>query len=149
MSSCCACKPTLHGGCVYEACLLELKPTSGEHREIRNAADVVLCCKSRESFRIDFQNDCTPGEVPSGLRHVRRRHPARSAPRSPEVDQNRNLALANDLVEFLFVDFDRLATAGSSALQAPHLPTSERCLAGMRFGLPQDEQFRMTGMGLF
>jgi len=28
--SCRAGKPTLHGGCVYQACLLELKPTSGK-----------------------------------------------------------------------------------------------------------------------
>src|SRR3954463_11866827 len=39
--------------------------------------------------------------------------------------------------------------AGNSALQAPHLPTSERCLAGMRFDLPQDVQFRISGMDLF
>jgi len=40
---------------------------------------------------------------------MRRRHLARSAPGSPEVRQNGNLALANDLVELLFVDFDRFA----------------------------------------
>jgi hypothetical protein len=40
-------------------------------------------------------------------------------------------------------------TAGNSALQAPHLPTSARCLAGMRLDLPQEGQFRIRGMGLF
>jgi hypothetical protein len=40
---------------------------------------------------------------------VRRRQPARPTPGSPEVRQNRNLAVANDLVELLFVDFDRFA----------------------------------------
>jgi hypothetical protein len=39
--------------------------------------------------------------------------------------------------------------AGNSALQAPHLPTSERCLAGMRLDLPQEEQFRISGRDLF
>jgi len=39
--------------------------------------------------------------------------------------------------------------AGNSALQAPHLPTSERCLAGMRLDLPQEGQFRISGMDLF
>lgn len=41
---------------------------------------------------------------------MRRRRTARSAPGSPKVRQNRNLALANDLIELLFVvDFDGFA----------------------------------------
>src|SRR5215468_4212560 len=39
--------------------------------------------------------------------------------------------------------------AGNCTLQAPHLPTSERCLAGMRLDLPQEEQFQISGMDLF
>jgi hypothetical protein len=109
LSLCCACKPTLHGRCVYEACLLELELTSREHCEIGNAADAVLCCQAREPFSIDLHHNCTPGEVSGGLCHVRCRHTARSAPGSPEVRQNRNLALANDLVELLFIDFDGFA----------------------------------------
>jgi hypothetical protein len=31
-------------------------------------------------------------------------------------------------------------------LHAPHRPTSARCFAGIRFGLPQDGQFRTTDM---
>ena len=74
--------------------------------------NVVLFCQARELLRIDLHHDCTPGEVSGGLCHVRRRHTARSAPRCPEVRQNRNLALANDLVELLFVDFDGLSNCG-------------------------------------
>lgn len=37
---------------------------------------------------------------------------ARSTPGSLEIGQNRNLTLANDLVEFLFVDFDGLPNRG-------------------------------------
>ncbi len=37
--------------------------------------------------------------------------------------------------------------AGSAALQAPHLPVSARCLAGIRFGFPQDGHFRIIGIG--
>ena len=40
---------------------------------------------------------------------MRRRHTAGSAPGSPEGCENWNLALANDLVELLFVDFDGFA----------------------------------------
>ncbi len=38
------------------------------------------------------------------------------------------------------------AIAGNAALQAPHLPISDRCFAGIRFGFPQDWQFRMMAM---
>jgi hypothetical protein len=38
------------------------------------------------------------------------------------------------------------AIAGSGVLQAPHLPVSARCFAGIRFGFPQDGQFRMMAI---
>jgi hypothetical protein len=38
------------------------------------------------------------------------------------------------------------AIAGSGALQAPHLPASARRRAGIRFGFPQDGQFRRMAM---
>jgi hypothetical protein len=38
------------------------------------------------------------------------------------------------------------AIGDSGVLQAPHLPVSARCLPGIRFGFPQDGQFRMMGM---
>jgi hypothetical protein len=43
---------------------------------------------------------------------VGRCHAARSAPGRPEIGQNRDLALANDLMEFFLVDFDGLANCG-------------------------------------
>jgi len=143
LQSCCACNPTLHCLCVYQARRLELKLTLREHREIGNAADVVLCCQAREPFRIDLHHNGTPGEVSGGLCHMRCRHTARSAPGSSEVRQNRNLALANDFVEQLLTSMGS-PIAGNCALQAPHLPTSERCLARMRLDLPQEGQFRIT-----
>ena len=39
--------------------------------------------------------------------------------------------------------------AGNSAWYAPHFPTSERCFAGMRLDLPQEAQFRISGMNRF
>ncbi len=108
-ASCCPGEPALHNRCVHQARLLELKLTSREHGEIGNAADVVSCRQARQTFRIDLHHNSTPSEVAGGLRHVRRRHPARPAPGSPEVRQNWNLAVANDLVELLLVDFDGFA----------------------------------------
>jgi len=37
---------------------------------------------------------------------------------------------------------------GSGFLHAPHRPVSARRAAGMRFGFPQEEQFRMIGMAV-
>ena len=101
LESCRSCKPTLHSGCVDEARLLELKLTSRKHGEIRDAANVVLCCHTRKLFRVDLHHNCAPGEVSGGLCHEGRRRAAWSAPGCQEVRQNRNLALANDLVELL------------------------------------------------
>jgi hypothetical protein len=64
------------------------------------------------------------------LGHVRRRHPARSTLRSPEIDQNRNFALANDLVKFLFVDFDRLASSRQFRLAGTALANIGKVLGG-------------------
>ena len=36
--------------------------------------------------------------------------------------------------------------AGKGDLQAPHFPLSERCLAGIRLGLPQDGQLRIMAI---
>ncbi len=132
--SCCSCKPTLHGGCVYQAYLLELKLTSGKHREIGNAAHVVLRGELRITFRVHFQHDCAPGQLPRRLRHVRRGHAARSAPGRPKIGQNRDLALANDLVELLFVDFDRFADCRQLRLAGTALANVGKVLGGYAVG---------------
>jgi hypothetical protein len=106
----------------------------GEHGEIGNAADVVLCRQTREPFRIDLHHNCTTSKVAGGLRHVRRRHPARPAPGSPEVRQNGNLAVANDLVELLFVDFDRFADCRQLRLAGTAFANIGKVLGGNTIG---------------
>ena len=44
----------------------------------------------------------------------------------PEIHQDRNLAVANDLLEFVLVDFNRLGDRRNAALHAPQRPVSER-----------------------
>jgi hypothetical protein len=38
------------------------------------------------------------------------------------------------------------AIGGKETLHAPHRPVSATCFAGIRFGFPQDGQFRMIGI---
>src|SRR3954454_4367039 len=38
------------------------------------------------------------------------------------------------------------AIGGSGALHEPHFPVSAMCFAGIRFGLPQDGQFRIMAV---
>jgi hypothetical protein len=40
------------------------------------------------------------------------------------------------------------AMGGNGDLQAPHLPVSAMCLAGIRFGFPQEGQFRTMGISV-
>jgi len=80
---------------------------------------------------------------------MRHRHTARSTPRRPEVGQNRDLALANDLVELLFVDFDgfiycrQLRFAGTAFADIGKVPGRNA------IGSTARGQFRISGMDLF
>lgn len=51
------------------------------------------------SFGVDLDDDCFPRHVLGRARNLRRCCAARSAPRCPEVDQDRNLSVFNDFVE--------------------------------------------------
>jgi hypothetical protein len=51
------------------------------------------------SFGVNLDDDCFPRHVLGGARNLRRGCAARSAPRCPEVDQDRNLSVLNDFVE--------------------------------------------------
>ena len=78
-------KPTLHGACVNQPCLLEPKLPLRKHCEIGNATDIVRGCKPRIAFGVHLQHDRAPRHISRSLCYVRCRHPARSAPGSPEV----------------------------------------------------------------
>jgi hypothetical protein len=96
----CPFKPTLHRIRVDQTCLLELKATATEHSEIRDSLDFEPGSKFREPLRVDLQYDGAAREIASDLCDMRRRHPAGAAPVCPEINEHRNLAFANDLIEF-------------------------------------------------
>jgi hypothetical protein len=43
---------------------------------------------------------------------MRRRHPARAAPRRPEINKDRHFAVANSFVELLGTDLDGFSDRG-------------------------------------
>jgi len=105
--------------------------------------------RAGELLGIDFEDNGAAGEVAGDLGDVGRGHAAGAAPGGPEIDEDGNFAVAKDLVELVGVTARGSAAGGRGDLQAPHLPVSERCLAGMRFGFPQEGQFWMMGMWWF
>lgn len=105
-----------------------MKLASGEHGEVRYPLDVVPCGQFRKSLRIDLKHDGAAGEVSRHLGHMRGGRPARTAPRCPEIHENRDLALAHNLVELRRVNFDRLGDSGQGGLARP----APSCIGEMR-----------------
>jgi hypothetical protein len=64
------------------------------------------------SFGVDLDDYCFPGHVLGSARNLRRCCAARSAPRCPEVDQDRNLRVFNDFVEKSRVRRERFRDRG-------------------------------------
>src|ERR1700678_766997 len=83
-----------------------------EHSEIRNPAHIESRRHFRRSLRIHLEHHRLASQLARHLRHLRRSHPARPAPRRPEIHQHRNPALANHLVELLCAYLDRLTHRG-------------------------------------
>src|SRR6185312_15392895 len=74
--------------------------------EVGNTAHVVTGSQLRNALGIDLQYYGFPGHLPGSASHFRSRHPARSTPCSPEVNQHRHTGLAHDLVELGCIDLD-------------------------------------------
>src|SRR6476469_5914643 len=92
--------PSLHGVGVYQACLLELKAAARKYCEVRNAANVEPRGELREPLCVDFEHDGLSRQIARDLRNVRSGHSAGTAPLGPEINEDGNLAVANELVEF-------------------------------------------------
>lgn len=88
--------------------MLELEPAVGEDSEIGDALDTVTGSEIGVAFGIDLEDDGAAGELAGGLGDVGRSHAAGSAPGGPEIDEDRDFALADNLIEFGGVDFYRL-----------------------------------------
>lgn len=101
-------EPTLHGAGVDEAGLLELQIAAREDGEIRNALDVVAGGEFGELLGVDLEDDGLACEVVGDLGHMRCGHAAGAAPGCPEIDEDGDFAVADDLVELRGADGQRL-----------------------------------------
>ena len=88
--------------------MLELKATASEYGEVWNSPDVVSRGKFRVPFCVDLKHDGSACEVSRDLCDMRGRRSARAAPGRPEINEDRNFAVANNFVEFLGAHLDGL-----------------------------------------
>src|SRR5262249_27358544 len=75
----------------------------------RNAPDIQSRGQIREALRIDLEHDGATRQVAGHMLHMRRSHPARTAPRRPKINQHRNPAFTYDFIKFSRTDLKRLS----------------------------------------
>lgn len=89
------------------------------HNEIRNVHDAETLCELWPSFCIDFQHDGTTRHLRRGTLNFGRSHSAWTAPGGPEVDQDGNTALGDDLVKGCWIDVHRFGDRGYRGFALP------------------------------
>ena len=99
-------EPALHLLPLNETGLLKHRSPPRKHHEIWDAAYVVAGRKLGMSLCVHLQHDRFPSHGRCHPSHLGSRHPARSAPCSPEVDKNRNRRLSHYFVEKIGVRGD-------------------------------------------
>lgn len=71
----------------------------GEYCKIRNALNVILRSEFGELLGVNLEHDGASREFARHLGNMGSRHPARAAPRSPEIHQDWNFAVPHNVVE--------------------------------------------------
>ena len=79
--------------------MLEAQLSAAEDGEVGDALNVIAGGQLRVLFGIHFEDEGLAGEVAGGLGDMRSGHAAGSAPGGPEIHENRNFGVAEDLVE--------------------------------------------------
>src|SRR6185312_2899170 len=92
-------EPGFHRVRIDEARLLKLKIAPREDGKVRNALHVEASSERRVLLRVDLEDDGLTGEIARNLRDMRRGHAAGAAPCGPEVHEDGNFAVADDLIE--------------------------------------------------
>jgi hypothetical protein len=85
---------------------LKYQLSISEHSEVWNTHDAESLSQLRPSFRIDFQDDCLCSHFGCHFFHFRRRHPARTTPRRPEIDEDWNARASHNAIEDFRIGID-------------------------------------------
>jgi hypothetical protein len=106
----------------YDSSLLVHQLSGGEHSEVWNSPYVESGSQLLMSVGVDLQDNGVTRHVGGCSRDLRSRGPARPAPFSPEVDEDRNLGAPDDLVEELLAYLKWFVDWGQSRLARSTLP---------------------------
>jgi hypothetical protein len=87
--------------------LLRHEAPAAEDDEVWNASHVEPARYFRIAFSVKLYYDSSSSHIRRRTRNFRSRHPARSAPRSPEIHKHRNMGILNDFREGLRINFQR------------------------------------------
>src|SRR5882757_7184854 len=102
-------QPLFHDIVAHEAGLLHHHFAAGHNGEVWNAADLKPRGELLVGFGVDFEYDGFAGHARGGLGDFGGGHAARSAPGGPEVDEDGDAGVLDDLVERRLVDRDWLS----------------------------------------
>lgn len=114
-------EPARHFLCRHESRVFEHCRPTMENHEMGNSHNPVARRQLRITIRVDFEDDGLARKALRDFRHFRRSLSARTAPRCPEVHQNRHSCLTHNFLERCRVHFDGLgyrwerSPAGSTA----------------------------------
>src|SRR6185312_625675 len=116
-------EPSLHRRSVHQTGLQKMKFAIAEYGKVGNAANTVSRSKLRNLLRIDLEHDSLASKIARDLCNMRRSRAAGATPRSPEIDQDRDFAVADDFVELLRIDLDGIRHGRQSRFAGPTLPS--------------------------
>jgi hypothetical protein len=102
----CLHQPGDHLSTIDHAGLLQDDSSVLHHDEIRNTHHVEALRQLRRSFRIHLQYDRAAGHLCRSALNFRCGRSARPAPCSPEIDQDWNASVGDNVVEGIAVDVD-------------------------------------------
>ena len=137
------CEPGDELGARDEARLLNDNAPAGEDDEVRDGLDLIPGREVRVRFRVDLQDHGPSRGLGGSPGHLGRSATARGAPSRPEIDEDRDGRVADDLVEERRVGLDRLGGGRSSLRHLPQRARETTCRAATRFFCWQVGQTRI------
>jgi len=109
-------EPGFHLIVTYESSLLTDQLSIAEDKKIRNAAHVITGGELRVFIGVNFEDDGLSGEISGGTGHFGRSHAAGTTPVRPEINQNGDAGVLEDVIEELGISSERLADGGQRVL---------------------------------